>query len=68
MGGHVHKIWMSTGLYDPEYPPNRIYQTINYWQSVRHDPKSTMRNCLRSCPFATFPSPQAMLLLLHGLA
>ena len=59
MGGHVHKIWMSTGLYDPEYPPNRIYQTINYWQSVR--PKNS--RLPQELPFATIPSPQVMLSL-----
>ena len=49
MGTHVHKIWMSTGLYDPEYPPSRIYQTINYWQSVR-------QLCLQPCPYPMMAS------------
>ena len=32
---NVHKIWFSTGVFDPEYPPSKILALVKLFEGVR---------------------------------
>ena len=38
---NVHKIWFSTGVFDPEYPPSKILALVKLFEGVRSSPHVT---------------------------